>query len=122
MIIETIIIIHSKTNYSSTEMDEYIRNVVRMTKDYPGVWDSDIKTTYSRLYGMGTFLYNSQQKYGVNALITLMHSRNESGNGMSRIAVNKNNGFGLNAVDSNPYADASGYLTFESSIASFTRD
>lgn len=113
---------HSKTNYSSTEMDEYIRNVVRMTKDYPGVWDSDIKTTYSRLYGMGTFLYNSQQKYGVNALITLMHSRNESGNGMSRIAVNKNNGFGLNAVDSNPYADASGYLTFESSIASFTRD
>ena len=70
---------------------------------------------------MGQFLYYSQQKYGINALITLSHGINESGYGRSWLAINKNNGFGLDAVDSNPLGDASVYGTYASCIETFAK-
>ena len=107
---------HTKTAYSSVNIDEYIRNNMGYNKDVYGHIASD-KT--SRLYGSGTFFYYAQQKYGVNAILSLSLSRNETGNGRSYLAINKNNGFGLNAVDSNPINGASWYATFGSSILGY---
>ena len=68
---------------------------------------------------MGTFFYYAQEKYGVNAILSLSLSRNETGNGTSNLAINKNNGFGLNAVDSNPTQAANWYASFASSILGY---
>ena len=103
---------HSKTTYSSVNIDEYTKALGYSMN----VYGNKAKSGSSRLYGMGTFFYNSQQKYGVNAVLSYSLSRNETGNGTSNLAVNKNNGFGLNAVDSNPYNAANYYASFASSI------
>lgn len=108
---------HTKTAYSSINIDEYIRNNLGYKKDVYGKYAED---GTSRLYGQGTFFYYAQEKYGVNAILALSLSRNETANGRSYLAVNKNNGFGLNAVDSNPINDADWYASFPSSILGYT--
>ena len=107
---------HTKTAYSSINIDEYIRNNLGYTKDVYGHIASE---GTSRLYGSGTFFYYAQEKYGVNALLSLSLSRNETGNGRSNLSINKNNGFGLNAVDSNPTQAANWYATYQSSILGY---
>ena len=107
---------HTKTAYSSINIDEYIRNNLGYIQD---VYGNSASSGTSRLYGSGTFFYYSQQKYGVNAILSLSLSRNETGNGTSSLAINKNNGFGLNAVDSNPHEAANWYASFSSSIMGY---
>lgn len=108
---------HTKTSYSSINMDEYIRNNLGIKLDAYGKYQRGQEG--SRLYGSGTFFYYAQQKYGVNAILALSLSRNETGNGKSKLAIEKNNGFGLNAVDSNPIHAANWYPTFSSSILGY---
>ena len=111
---------HTKTSYSSINIDEYIRNNMGYGRDVFGttaLTKDGIKS--SRLYGKGTFFYNAQEVYGVNALLALGLSRNETGNGTSNLAINKNNGFGLNAVDSSPTESANWYAAFSSSILGY---
>ena len=109
---------HTKTSYSSINIDEYIRNNL----GYHGnVYGYTASNGTSRLYGTGTFFYYAQQRYGVNAILALSLSRNETGNGRSYLAINKNNGFGLNAVDSNPINGASWYATFPYSILGYAQ-
>ena len=107
---------HTKTTYSSMNIDEYIRNNMGYKEN---VYGNAASQGTSRLYGMGTFFYYAQEKYGVNAILSLSLSRNETGNGTSNLAINKNNGFGLNAVDSNPTQAANWYATFSSSILGY---
>lgn len=113
---------HTRTNYSSINLDEYIRNNLGYVNDVFGS-DNMNKEEHksSRLYGKGAFFYYAQEKYGANALLSLSLSRNESGNGTSNISINKNNGFGLNAVDSNPYEESTWYPTFMNSIYEFAQ-
>ena len=107
---------HTRTTYSSINIDEYIRNSLGIKMD---VYGNDDDGSSSRLYGSGTFFYYAQEKYGVNAILSLSLSRNETGNGRSNLSINKNNGFGLNAVDSNPTQAANWYPTFASSILGY---
>lgn len=107
---------HTKTSYSSINIDEYIRTSLGITQDAYG---NDTNNGSSRLYGKGTFFYYAQEKYGVNAVLSLSLSRNETGNGKSNLAINKNNGFGLNAVDSSPTESANWYASFASSILGY---
>ena len=107
---------HTKTSYSSVNIDEYIRNNLGFKMN---VYGNSASSKTSRLYGMGTFFYYAQEKYGVNAILSLGLSRNETGNGTSNLAINKNNGFGLNAVDSNPIQAANWYASFSSSILGY---
>ena len=107
---------HTKTSYSSINIDEYIRNSLGITQDAYG---NATNNGSSRLYGKGTFFYYAQEKYGVNAVLSLSLSRNETGNGKSNLAINKNNGFGLNAVDSSPTESANWYASFASSILGY---
>ena len=108
---------HSKTTYSSVNIDDYIRNNMGYKGD---VYGNAASNGTSRLYGQGTFFYNAQEKYGVNAILSLSLSRNETSNGRSYLAINKNNGFGLNAVDSNPIQAANWYASFSSSIMGYS--
>ena len=110
---------HTRTSYSSQNIDEYIRNNMGYKMDAYG---NKAESSASRLYGKGQFYYYAQEKYGVNALLSLSLSRNETGNGQSNLAVNKNNGFGLNAVDSNPYGSANQYVTYAHSILGYASD
>ena len=107
---------HTRTTYSSINIDEYIRNNMKITMD---VYGNDDDGYSSRLYGTGTFFYYAQEKYGVNAALALSLSRNETGNGRSDLSINKNNGFGLNAVDSNPSQAANWYASFPASILGY---
>lgn len=56
----------------------------------------------SKMIGLASSLVEHQNTYGVNALIVAGVAANESTWGASSYALNRNNLFGLNAVDSNP--------------------
>lgn len=56
----------------------------------------------SAMYGKGDTFVNAQNTYGVNALLVYALAIQESGFGTSNYALNRNNLFGWNAVDSNP--------------------
>ena len=107
---------HSKTNYSSRNIDEYIRNNLNFKYE---AYSDKVQDSSSKMYGQGSYFYNAQQKNGVNAILSLSLSRNESANGRSEIVWNKNNGFGLKAYDSNPSQSASWYPTYASSVYEF---
>lgn len=58
------------------------------------------------LKGTGATLASAEEKYGVNSLIIAAIAYVESGGGMSKIARDKKNLFGLGAGDVTPYASA----------------
>ena len=107
---------HTRTSYSSQNIDEYIRNNMGISQD---VYGNASNGSNSRLYGKGVFYYYAQEKYGVNAILSLSLSRNETSHGRSNLAINKNNGFGLNAVDASPTESANWYASYASSILGY---
>ena len=105
----------SKTNYSIDDIDSYLRNVLNFKGSLYG---KTLTSNNSVLYGNSEYYLYSEKMYGANALSVFSLSRNESGNGRSSIAYNKNNIFGHNAVDGAAYSSATGYLDIRSSIYS----
>lgn len=81
--------------------------------------DFDSMLSGTQLAGIGHALVEVEQRYGINAFFTLAVAKLESGNGQSRIARDKNNLFGMNAVDSNPYHAAFTYNSKAHSILDF---
>ena len=79
----------SSSNYSGNELSNLINSQSKV--------DSS-----SKMYNTGVSFFNYQNTYGVNALLMIGVAANESAWGTSNIAKNKNNLFGINAVDSNP--------------------
>lgn len=94
----------SGTSYSAETLDSMIAG---QTRDG------------SKMLGTGTALVNSQNSYGINALLATGVAANESGWGLSNLAITKNNLFGINAVDSNPN-DAFAYADVSTCIKDFT--
>lgn len=76
----------------------------------------------SKMMGMGDTFVESQNTYGVNALLMASVAANESGWGTSQISQQKNNLFGLNAVDSSPGTSANQYGSVESCILDFSKN
>lgn len=70
----------------------------------------------SKLYGEELTFIDAQNKYGVNAAISLSTAINESGWGTSALAKTKNNLFGHSAYDSSVMTSASGYNTVADGI------
>ncbi|MCI9234241.1 MAG: hypothetical protein HFH08_06620 [Bacilli bacterium] len=70
----------------------------------------------SQLFGEETSFIQYQNEFGANAIMMLGTAKNESSNGTSNIAVNKNNLFGHSAYDSAPGASADGYVSVSQSI------
>lgn len=82
--------VRTKTSYTANDLNNYISSY--LGSNY----------SKSKLNGMGQAMIDAQNQYGANALLTMGVAINESAFGMSSLALNKNNLFGLNAVDSNP--------------------
>ncbi|HJA20433.1 MAG TPA: glucosaminidase domain-containing protein, partial [Candidatus Mediterraneibacter ornithocaccae] len=96
---------NSSTNYSGDELDSIL--------------SSKISSSSSKLLGTGTLFVKYQNKYRVNALLSLGIAVNESAWGTSSICMNKNNLFGLNAVDTSPGQSANYFVSVEDCIREF---
>ena len=96
--------LRSESNYSAEELNAMIQS----------------RTGGSgKLVNTANIMMKMQNTYGVNALTILSVAANESGWGKSSIAQNKNNLFGLNAIDASPSQSANSYASVESCIKDF---
>ena len=96
--------LRSTTSYSASDLNSTINGKISST---------------SKLKDLGNDFVNNQNTYGVNALLMASIAINESGWGDSSIAKNKNNLFGLNAVDASPSQRANYYSSVSACIKDF---
>lgn len=73
----------------------------------------------SKMLSTGEFFINAQNNYGINAALMVSIGRNESGTGTSSLAINKNNLFGLNAIDKDPNNASSSFASIEDCIINY---
>ena len=85
----------TKTSYSAENLNEYLNLVAGSGK----------------MANTGEAFIQAQEAYGINAVLMMSVGLNESGLGKSSLAMNKNNLFGLNAIDANPGLNADAFLT-----------
>jgi len=91
----------TRTTYSAENINQYL----------------SLRTSSgSKMLNTGDSFIDVQNKYGVNAALMMAIGMNESGRGNSSIAKNKNNLFGLNAVDQTPGESANYFKTVEDCI------
>lgn len=64
---------------------------------------------HGKLANLGSAFIDVENKYGINAYFGMAQAVLETGWGVSAIAEQKNNLFGITAYDANPYGDASSY-------------
>ena len=79
----------SSSNYSASELNNLISSQSKVNSS-------------SKMYNTGSSFVKHQNTYGANALLMIGVAANESNWGTSNFAKNRNNLFGINAVDSNP--------------------
>ena len=84
--------------------------------------NAGIDPSSSKLTGTGQAFVENQNTYNVNALLSLSLAVNESGWGASWICTEKNNIFGLNAVDTSPGLSADSFASIEDCIREFMAD
>ncbi|MCP8969890.1 SH3 domain-containing protein [Ectobacillus ponti] len=89
-----------QTSYTAEELNAFVRSV---RPDSP-------------LAGLGSSFVAAAQKYGVNAGYLLAHAILESGWGTSRIAQDKKNLYGFQAVDAAPYDGAAAFKSWGEGI------
>ena len=102
---------HSATNYTAADIDNYLKgmNITNLaytyySKSYANEGGLGLgvfpKEGESILYGAGSYLIQAAQEYGINPLLLLSISINETGWGRSFISIVKQNLFGMGAYDS----------------------
>lgn len=96
--------LRSQSNYSESELNTFINSKI----------DSD-----SKMWNTGSTFVRYQNLYGVNVLMMAGTAALESAWGKSSIAMNKNNLFGLNAVDSSPGESANSYSDVSTCLKDF---
>lgn len=102
--------LRSKTTYTATQLNS-------RTQSYCGS-----NYTSSKMYNHGQTFINNQNTYGINASLMFGVAYNESAAGTSNIAKNKNNIFGLNAVDKTPSESANYFTSVDQCIKEFAYD
>ena len=73
----------------------------------------------SKIKNKGRLFVQYQNTYGVNALLMASIGCNETGYGTSSICQNKNNLFGLNAIDESPTQSSTTFTSIQSCIKDF---
>ena len=101
---------NGSTSYSADELESILSKAMG---------NAGVSPSASKLTGTAVSFIKYQNKYGVNALLSLGIAINESGWGTSSIANNKNNLFGLNAVDSSPGQSANYFKSVDDCIREF---
>ena len=104
--------VRSKSNYTAEELDAYI---VQRLKDI------SVNPTASKMYGLGKYIKEMEEKYNVNALFILSAAIHESATGTSPNAQTKNNLFGIRVYDSSPESGEK-YAKPEDSIDEFVNN
>ena len=99
---------HSVTGYTAEDFDEIISN-----KGY--------NASTSKMFGTGKYFKEAEATYGQNALMMFGTAMNESANGTSKIAMDKNNLFGYGAADSCAYDCAYFYDSPRDSIMDYAK-
>lgn len=94
----------SKTKYTAAELDAYILQRLKELESTGSAAFKNASTT-SKILGLGTITKRMEEKYGVNALMVIALSFNESNYGMSKKAQEYNNLFGLNVRDTGDLND-----------------
>ncbi|HDR8169676.1 glucosaminidase [Bacillus cereus] len=92
--------LRSKTEYTAEQLDSYVKSV---RADSP-------------LIGLGKKFKEVESKYNVNALFLYSLAVHESLYGTSELARDKNNLFGLNATDNNPFGNGKTFNSKEDCI------
>ncbi|MDO4924782.1 MAG: glucosaminidase domain-containing protein, partial [Turicibacter sp.] len=77
---------------------------------------SNVGGSNSKLLGTGNYFYNVQDKYGINGVLQYVMGIHESGWGKSNLSIKKNNLFGMNATDNNPYGNGTSFPNVEAGI------
>ena len=101
---------NDSTGYSGAELENILQTAMK---------NAGKSSSSSKLTGTGTIFVKYQNTYSVNALLSLSIAINESAWGTSSISVNKNNIFGLNAVDSSPGQSANYFASVDDCIREF---
>lgn len=89
---------HTESNYDGDDLNQYMEDILKW-KDLPSSYPAG--RYESMLYEEGNSFYEVQEQYGTNALLIFAIAMNESA-GQSQYAIERNNLFGLGAIDSNP--------------------
>ncbi|WP_416335207.1 glucosaminidase domain-containing protein [Anaerococcus sp. DFU013_CI05] len=89
----------------------YCLNVPDFTEEE---YETGLKDT--GLAGLGKDFKNAGDTYGVNPILLMAMAKHETGNGTSELFLNKNNLFGYNAIDIDPYNKATNFKTPAESI------
>ena len=97
--------LRGQSGYSASELNTLVNNRAK---------DDSYK-----MYNTGSNFVSNQSTYGVNAMLMACVGGLESAWGSSSIAKNKNNLFGLNAVDSSPGTSADTYSSVNECIKTF---
>ena len=96
-----------------------INQINSFTKSYGY---QDLPTKYpasanqSQLVNTGKYFMAVQNKYGINGALQYAMGIHESGWGRSSLSIQKNNLFGMNATDNNPYGNGTSFETIEKGI------
>jgi beta-N-acetylglucosaminidase len=103
--------LNTATTYTADELNQYVVNNI----------PDSIKTNSfgggaGPLATLGASFINAQNQYGVNAMYLLAHAILESNWGSSRIAHDKFNLYGYGATDSDPYANAKTFTSYDDCV------
>lgn len=85
-----------KNDFTAEELDKGLRN--------------------TNLLGLGADFKKAEEDYGVNAILLMAMAKHETGNGQSELFLKKNNLFGFNAYDYDPYNQAKDFKSPGESI------
>jgi hypothetical protein len=92
-------------------------------KSDSGLLEADIKEIFKGTslagFGLEKAILNIEEEYGINAYFTIAVMKLESGNGKSKIAKEKNNLFGLNAITGDKHNKAFSFKTKGESVQKF---
>lgn len=102
----------SKTNYSMDELNTFLETLgyTQKATSYPA------SENESRLVGEGESFIQAQEQFGINGGLEFAMALHESGLGRSKISIEKNNTFGMNATDNNPYGNATQFSSVRNGI------
>ncbi len=102
----------SVSNYSLNAINKFTTSYgyTTLATKYPAA------SNESSLVNSGLYFHNVQNKYGINGALQYAMAIHESGWGRSSLSINKNNLFGMNATDSNPYGNGTAFSSVESGI------
>ncbi len=102
----------SKTNYSLDELNAFLETLGYIQK--PTVYPAS--DNESQLVGEGESFIQAQEQFGINGGLEFAMAMHESGLGRSKISIEKNNTFGMNATDNNPYGNATQFSSVRNGI------